>query len=63
MVEVLYELPLIGAAIVLWPSWAYISRKDEREWESVGGREGGKERCDVTAKSQSPLFSKMGKSF
>lgn len=45
MVEVLYELPLIGAAIVLWPSWAYISRKDEREWEGVGGREG---RRDVT---------------
>lgn len=45
MVEVLYELPLIGAAIVLRPSWAYISRKDEREWEGVGGWEGGR---DVT---------------
>lgn len=59
MVEVLYELPLIGrAAIVLRPSWAYISRKDERGRR--GGRgEGGK---DVIAKSQS-LFSRMVKSF
>lgn len=37
MVEVLYELPLIGAAIVLRSSWAYISRKDERERDRGGG--------------------------